>query len=287
MIADLDETIRQLLIAELPAKNGEIDFSFDQPNQTWSAKLNRPTVNLFLYDLRENAALRQHMWERRPDNRQGSNGSQVQLKRTPIRVDCFYMLTVWAADPEDEHRLLSRCLQALFRYPVLPAERLIGDLKTQPYEIQARLGQHDKLTNPAEVWSALDNQLRPSISYILTLALDPWQEVSEPVVRSRTLRYGQAEGLLGSPRLELGTISELIEMGGTVKDAAQNGKPVAGVPVAIKGTGIFTTSDEGGRFTLGSLPPGRYTLVAWSKEGTPREKQISLPAGDGDYDIEL
>ena len=27
MIADLDETIRQLLIAELPVKNGEIDIN--------------------------------------------------------------------------------------------------------------------------------------------------------------------------------------------------------------------------------------------------------------------
>ena len=134
MIADLDETIRQLLIAELPVKNGEIEISFDQPKREWSARLSRPTVNFFLYDLRENATLRQHGWERMgPVN--GDNMSR--FKRTPFRVDCFYMLTTWAAEPDDEHRLLSRTLMSLFRFPILPDDRLIGSLQNPPFEIQS------------------------------------------------------------------------------------------------------------------------------------------------------
>ena len=65
MIADLDESIRQLLIAEMPLKNGEVEISFDQPKREWSSRLSRPTVNFFLYDLRENTILRQQSWERR------------------------------------------------------------------------------------------------------------------------------------------------------------------------------------------------------------------------------
>ena len=37
MIADLDETIRQLLITEMPIENGEIDVTFDQPKREWSS----------------------------------------------------------------------------------------------------------------------------------------------------------------------------------------------------------------------------------------------------------
>ena len=59
MIADLDETIKQLLVKDMPIKNGEIDVKFDQPKREWSAKLTKPTVNFFLYDVRENADLRQ------------------------------------------------------------------------------------------------------------------------------------------------------------------------------------------------------------------------------------
>ncbi|MCB0005881.1 MAG: DUF4255 domain-containing protein, partial [Anaerolineales bacterium] len=66
MITDLDETIRNILRAELPIKNGEIDVKFDQPKREWSARLNKPTINLYLYDVRENNVLRTHQWERMP-----------------------------------------------------------------------------------------------------------------------------------------------------------------------------------------------------------------------------
>ncbi len=283
MIDDLDETIRQLLIAEVPIKNGEIEISFDQPKREWSSHLSRPTVNFFLYDLRENPILRTHQWERMPDGKNG-NG-QARLKRTPFRVDCLYMLTTWAAEPEDEHRLLSRCLMALFRFPLLPEDRLVGSLRNPPFEIQARLAAHDRLTNPAEVWSSLDNEMRPSISYVVTLALDPWSEVSGPVVRTLTYRFGQAAALPRYRQLAApDPLAEMAWIGGTVRAKSE---PQAGIEVAVKGTGLFTTTDTQGRFTLGSLPSGEYTLVAWPPEGKPREKKVTVPAEDGDYDLEL
>jgi hypothetical protein len=283
VIADLDETLRQLLIAEIPVKNGEIEISFEQPKREWSARLQRPTANLFLYDLRENPTLRQHGWEQLP----GNGDHLARLKRTPFRVDCLYMLTTWAAEPDDEHRLMTRCLLALFRYPVLPADRLVGGLQHQPFEIQARLASHDRLTNPAEVWSALDNEMRPSVSYILTLALDPWAEMSEQVVRTLAFRFGQAGDLPANPRVIAGEpFGRSVWVGGTVR-TAQKETPQAGIQVAVKGTGLFTTTDGQGRFRLGSLPEGVWTLVAWPTEGGPREKTVQVPAEDGNYDIEI
>jgi len=283
MISDLDETIRQLLVAEVPIKNGGIDISFDQPKREWSSRLNGPAINLFLYDVRENPTLRTHQWERLTD---GGNGSrQAHLKRTPFRVDCLYMLTTWAPEPDDEHRLLSRCLMALFRFPVLPEDRLVGSLRNPIFEIQARLAAHDRLTNPAEVWSSLDNEMRPSISYIITLALDPWSEVTGPVVRTLTYKYGQAASLPGSRRFAApDPLAETTVIGGTVSLKAI---PQAGIEVAVKGTGLFTKTDEQGRFVLGGLPPGNYTLVAWPPQDRPQEKKITIPAGEGNYDLEI
>jgi len=287
MIADLDETIRRLLQQELPIKNGEIEIKFDQPKREWSARLNRPTVNLFLYDLRENPVLRQHGWEQIAGNGNGRGDNQLaHLKRTPLRVDCFYMLTTWASDPEDEHRLLSSALLALFRFPVLPADRLVGSLKKQPFEVPARLANHDRLTNPAEVWSSLDNEMRPSISYIITLALDPWVEITAPLVRTFTMRSGQAVGMPELPSLQMDTVLERVDLGGTVQ-SAKSGDPLSGIQVAIKGTGLFTTTDTSGRFRLGSLPPGEYILVAWPEEGRPLEKAITLPGDGRAYDLQL
>lgn len=295
MIADLDETIRQLLIAEMPIKNSEIDVSFHQPKREWSTRLTKPTVNLFLYDLRENPTLRQHQWERlhpealQPGNNGGNN--QARLKRSPMRVDCFYMLTTWAAEPEDEHRLMTRSLMTLFRYPILPNDRLVGSMKDPLFDIQARLALHDRLTNPAEVWSALDNEMRPSVPYVITLALDPWTEVTGAIVRTLFLRSGQSNTLPAYKKLVENTESILVDFGGTVYDAAQENEPISGIEVAVKGTGLFTTTDKQGRFILGSLPPGDYTLVAWPADGKPKEQKISLSIGgeaeSSDYDIKL
>jgi hypothetical protein len=284
MIADLDETLRQLLIAEIPIKNGEIEVSFDQPKREWSSRMTKPTVNMFLYDLRENPILRHHGLEEIANGRPPNNNAHQ--KRTPFRVDCSYMLTTWANEPEDEHRLMTRAMLALFRYPVLPDDRLVGGLKHQEFEIQAHCAVHDRLVNPAEVWASLDNEMRPTIPYIVTLALDPWTEITGPIVRTLILRTGQSVTLPRQSKLSV-LAAEMTFIGGTVRGKAPEYSPKSGIEVAIKGTGLFDKTDAMGRFMLGSLPAGEYILVAWPPEGKPREKKIAVPARDGDYDLEL
>jgi len=287
MITDLDETLRRLLVDELPVKNGEIEIEFDQPKREWSARLTRPTINLFLYDVRENATLRQHRWDRLPNG----DPQQATRKRSPYRLDCIYLITAWAAEAEDEHRLLSRTLMALFRYPVLPEERLVGMMQGQPFEVQTQLAKADKLTNPAEIWSALDNEVRPTIPYIVTIALDPWAEVTEPVVRTLLLRTGVAPSL--PRRTPYVVAAQASTIGGTVLD--EEGSPRPGIEVALKGTGHLTTTDEAGRFRLAGVVPGRYTLLAWPAAGKPQQKEIEVPVpeengrpgANGDYDIVL
>ncbi|HEY9076521.1 MAG TPA: Pvc16 family protein [Anaerolineaceae bacterium] len=283
MIADLDETIRQLLIAEVPIKNNEVEISFDQPKREWSSKINKPTVNFFLYDLRENPVLRQHQWEEVPNNRRGTE-NKAHLKRTPLRVDCFYMLTTWANEAEDEHRLLSRILMTLFRFPILETDRLSGALKNQPFDVPARLANHDKLTNPAEVWSSLDNEMRPSISYVVTLAMDPWTEITPTIVQTFDFRTGQALNLPRKTGLVPGTENQLIYIGGTLR---KQGVPLPEIEVAIKGTGFFARTDPKGRYAFGSIPAGEYTLVAWVGDGKPVEKKITVPTRGDNFDINL
>ena len=200
MIADLDQSIKQLLVSDLPIKNGEIDVKFDLPNREWSNKLTKPTVNLFLYDVRENTALRRTQFD--PAGNGNARDELARMKKAPHRIDCFYMLTTWAAEPEDEHRLLTRVLMSLFRYPVLPDHFLVGTLQEPRFPIQTYVARHDKLTNPAEVWSALDNEMRPSVAYSATMTLDPWSEVSGPIVRTLTLRTGKTTSLPWFERFE-------------------------------------------------------------------------------------
>ena len=282
MLADLDETIRRLLVDELPVKNGEIEISFDQPRRDWSSRISKPTINVFMYDVRENKELRRHQWERMNGN---SRQDLARLKRTPMRVDCSYVVSVWAADPEDEHRLLTRCMMTLFRFPTLPENRLVDSLQNPPYEIQTRLAQHDTLTEPSDIWNVLDNELRPCVSYVVTLALDPWQVITAPIVRTRTFRLGQAQGLPQETALQAdATRADMVLIGGVVSRGA-DGPPLRNIDVALKGTGYLATTDAEGRFLLGSVPPGTYTLIAWTSEGKPEQKEIEVPSEA--YDMEV
>ena len=46
---------------------------------------------------------------------EGGNGQSLS-QRNPVRVDRHYMITTWAREPEDEHRLLDWVLMVLFRH---------------------------------------------------------------------------------------------------------------------------------------------------------------------------
>src|ERR671916_2550605 len=72
-IADLDAALRSLLRRELRRHGFEgVEVAFDAPSKEWSGKLTSPTVDLFLYDLRE-AGLRAHS----AASEQRANGTAV------------------------------------------------------------------------------------------------------------------------------------------------------------------------------------------------------------------
>src|SRR5579871_4813914 len=146
MFADLDETIRQLLIKGVPLDLSEVDVSFEAPDREWSGRLSRPTINCFLYDVRENLVLRATDFETMRNNGKGITTS----KRFPARIDATYQVTIWARAPEDEHQLLWRVLVVLFRNPVLSDEILQGSLKDQIFPTPAKVVQPNQArANPA------------------------------------------------------------------------------------------------------------------------------------------
>lgn len=261
MINDLDETLRQILIEDLPVKSGEIGIEFDQPKREWSARLSRPTVNLYLYDIRENANLRNFQ-----PQYMGNGITSAARKRPPVRLDCQYIITAWATEVADEHRLMARAMQVFYRIGQIPPERLVGRLKDQPFALATQVGSHDKLTNPAEVWSALDNEVRPSISLMVTLAMDPWEEIIEPLVQQVRVKTYQGRPVLG----EDGEVAswqntafnmETSMIGGLVRDT--NGNPVPYAKVALEGTGFMTQANAVGAFRFTGLSHGTYKLQAW------------------------
>jgi hypothetical protein len=278
MISDLDKVLRQLLIRELPIKNNEVDIEFDQPKREWSSRVSRPTLNLFLHDLRENNTLRQPEWE----IERNSDGTATK-RRTPVRMDLHYMITAWVADhPEDEHRLLTRTLMALFRHPHLPDDLLPESLQAQPVPIPVRIAQHDEFRTPADIWSALDNELRPAIACTITLALNPYQTFTGPLVQTRDLRFGQATKLPRHQWLDESVEQDRFWMvGGTVRGDG----PPEDLSLTLVERGLNVPVESEGRFIVGNLEAGDYTLEISAEGRKPSQHKITVPSAQ--YDIEL
>src|SRR3954451_3322548 len=115
MLADLDETLRGLLKEELERHGFEgVDIAFDAPARDWSGQLSKPTVNIFLYDLREAEQLRTSEWSRFKKDGRAFEG------RPPMVMECSYAVTAWTQSAEDEPRLLSQVPAILYAFPEIP-----------------------------------------------------------------------------------------------------------------------------------------------------------------------
>ncbi len=268
MISELDEVLRQLLIRDMPIRTGEVNIEFDQPKREWSSRLSRPTLNLFLHHLCENTTLRAPEWEI-----QRNGDGTATRRRTPVRMDLHYMITAWATEPEDEHRLLTRALLALYRNATLPEDLLPESLHGQPVPIPLLIADPDHLRNPADIWSALDNELRPAISCIVTLALNPYQVLTGPLVRTRDLRLGQSALPAGQDRFWM--------VGGRLRAAG----PPAHLRLTLVERGQDVQVQADGRFVIGNLEAGDYTLEIAAEEGVAKRYKVTVPAKD--YDIEF
>jgi hypothetical protein len=271
MISDLDETIKQLLIKKGALDPAEIDINFETPNREWSASISKPTVNIYLYDIRENHKLRVTEWEITKDE----NGKATR-KKNPSRIDISYLVTVWANDVADEHRLMWHVLSTLFRYHPLPDDVLTGQLVWSPCPIKAATAQPDGLfNNPADFWSALDNEIKPSINYVVTLPLDTDVEFTAPEVKTKVLEFKPPDT----------DAERTVQITGMLYKA---GKPNQGIPearVVAKEAGMTATTDEQGRYSFPGLTIGEHTFQVLVSGKKVKETLVTIPSTS--YNLEL
>jgi hypothetical protein len=189
MIHALDDTLKELLVRKVPLDLSLVDIVFDMPTKDWAVGIQKPTVNVFLYDLRENLDLRSN--ERRLERR----GGLADEQRPPVRVDLTYLVTVWTAEVADEHELLGGLLGTLLRYPILPREVLKGAMQDQPLPLRAWIAQPERTPNAWDFWTSLDGRLKAGISYVVTAAWQPHPGVERTLVTQSEMRLHEEEVL--------------------------------------------------------------------------------------------
>ena len=211
VIADLDEALRRLLRRELERHGFEgVEIAFDAPSKDWSGKLTSPTVDLFLYDLRE-ATERASM---SPTERRG-NGQRLDVPAAAAaRADL-------RRDRLDEGRR-GRAPAALpgALDPVLPPPPAGGPARrghasappTAWPTPRRRSGARARRRPTSGAPSAASTRPR-STTWSTSSSSRARRTERGPEVRTQTLRTRIADG-------PARTLTELHRLGGTLRDAA-------------------------------------------------------------------
>ena len=164
MIAEIDEALSEL-VREIPGVPKDVDVVLDAPTKDWAARRNAPTVNLYLYDIREDLRRRERGFVETRDDQ----GVVVSRAPGPRYFKLSYLVTAWTQRPEDEHRLLDGLLQALLPYDALPSELVGGSLADagRPVAVSIALPPPEDRAF-ADVWSSLGGELKPSLDVVVT-----------------------------------------------------------------------------------------------------------------------
>ncbi|MGH8994287.1 MAG: DUF4255 domain-containing protein [Acidimicrobiia bacterium] len=236
MIHDVDESLRAL--AERDIINGAgAEVAFDAPTRDWATRRNTPTLNFYLYEIREDLERRSGQYEERRDD----EGLVAERRLPPRRFKLSYLVTAWTQRPEDEHRLLSSVISCFIRFDALPTEVLRGELAAQGYPVRVTVG----LPLPAErsisdVWSALGGELKPSLDLIVTAPFQSGRErpfgppvLEEPRLGVSALGTEAVEHVVRRRRRAAG-VAARPEDGGEPEEEVRGGRTESGRRLRVK-----------------------------------------------------
>ena len=287
MIHDLSQVLRIILerstISSRFSELAEAQVSFERPSENFNP--GQTTVNLFLYDIREHLELRSN--EPTIERRNG----QAIIHNPPKRIACSYLVTAWPVGegelPLQEHKLVSQVVQVFSAYPTIPESFLAGtQLAGQEPPLPMVTAQVDGVQSAAEFWTALGNQLRPSITVKATLAIKELLEPEPtPIVITQDVRLGERI----SPSLEeivSTTEQRFFRIEGQVTDS--NNQPVVEATVILIERNLAVATDSNGQYSIGAIPAGTYTLRV-QLGNLLQEVNISVPVENenSNYNVEL
>jgi hypothetical protein len=192
VLHELDIALRALVDQEI-VRDTDVEVDFEAPTKDWATRRNRPTIDIYLYDIRQELSRSQFGQVTVRD----AEGNIAQRRPPPKFFRLAYLVTAWTQRPEDEHRLLSALMATFLRHEIVPAELLGGTLAdlgiSIPIAVALPAPQDRALS---DVWSALGGELKPSLDLTLVAPLLPerFDEVGPPVRDEPVLALARVGG---------------------------------------------------------------------------------------------
>lgn len=281
MFQDLDSTVEAILDnIDAPQQLRNADVSFETPDKGY--KPSQATVNLFLYEVKENRELRD------PEPVFDLINGRYQRQQPPLRIDCSYLVTAWSEKTGgekvvEEHRLLGQALAWLARFDTIPASFRQGELDNDAFPAPPTMvAQMDGKQSISEFWSALGLSPRPAFTLIVTLSLT-YSETYPVGPEVITHEIGLGEKVADTAL----NLERVYAIGGTVHNSATK-TAVSNATITIQELNWMAETDENGRFRFAKLEAGTYTLQARATNFSQVDKSVAVPGTASDaYDIEL
>jgi hypothetical protein len=174
VIPEIDEALIGLLRSRaVPGKGVEV--AFEAPTRDWGAGRNAPTINVYLYNIREDTSRREYGVISVRDE-----SGIVVYRRPPVRYfRLSYLVTCWTKRAEDEHRMLASVLGCLLETEVLPMgdSGVLGTLGL-PVPLTVAVPP-EEAGSASDIWTALGGVLKPSLDVVI---IAPYPVASEDPV---------------------------------------------------------------------------------------------------------
>jgi hypothetical protein len=189
VIAEVGEAIVRVLRDEIvadPQVSGLIDnesrISLESPFDLRDNDAVR--LSIYLYRIAEDSSTK---------NQYPVAGNGTRLRKPPLTLDLFYLVTPLVGSPREQHIILGKVMQVLYDRAILQGPDLGGSLQEEDEELRIILNP----VVPEEItraWQALEMSYRLSVCYLARVALvDSRQETDTRRVTSKRGEYGEKE----------------------------------------------------------------------------------------------
>ncbi len=118
-------------------------------------------------------------------------GNGAQLRKAPLTLDLYYLITPLVGEPRDQQIVLGKVMQVLYDRAILEGSDLIGSLALANEPLRAILNPVS-LEETARVWQALELSYRLSVCYVVRIAMvDSTREQYLQPVLERSSTFGE------------------------------------------------------------------------------------------------
>jgi hypothetical protein len=178
-IGMVSESLRNLLVGEMTLSPA-VDVTILAPDETGGDR----RINLFLYRVLENSALKNVDW-------QVKRGEPSRIVPPPLSLNLYYLMTPYAQNDQltgnaTAHQMLGEAMRVFHEHAVIPQNALVQDLRDAAEQIKIMLNPLDP-EELGRVWSTFSQPFRLSVMYevsVVQLALHSQRPMGKRVQRT-------------------------------------------------------------------------------------------------------